>query len=446
MHMLVKQSLALAYVLTPVLALPSSSPSTCHAVCSANKTQLSTKVACRENSPFNTQLGECLECLQANPSEIGGTEARWYSSALRNAISTCLYSHPEPQSHGLSVSSCATDKACLSLNEVLVEQDLKLSLDYCAHSLTSCMSCLQESKSQSYLYESLLTLKTLCPNKSHPFINQHFIFSRSQGTSSEVSPGAIAGAIVALLLLFMAAVGLFLIYFQQQRRFRETHESQFAASQPKSRFSLSLSSHKPACHTHRCRSDSSESIDRCMPPVSSDMGRENVNHAFDPRSTNRGPDAALPTHQAYIPHPLFEGPQTDPVTERQDPSALSSGQDGAHDASVTYLPPLPAPLPAAYPAAARPKGRKMLALQIPPLPNLKLPKIHSPLRCLPGQSKKELQISRPILQTDLGPDIQSSSDVPEHPKGRGPTSGNPLKQPKTADELPIRSPKSILYG
>ncbi|PHH69848.1 hypothetical protein CDD82_7473 [Ophiocordyceps australis] len=416
MYILVKQSLALACVLTPVLALPCSSPSICHSVCSANKTQLSSRVACRENSPVDSQLDKCLECLQANPSETGGTESRWYSSALRNAITTCLYSHPEPQSNSLPVSSCATDKPCL----------------------------------------------------------QHVVFSRSQDTSSDFSPGAIAGAIVALLLLFMAAVGLFLIYFQQQRRFRKTYQSQFASPQPKS-LSVSLSPHEPVCHTQRSRSASSESIDCRTPAVSSDMAQENLTRAFDPRSTNRGPNASLPTHQAYVPHLIFQGKQTDPLAGRQKPSAPSSShpprtgspdsfiiqtyldasghstrmvpvQDGPHNASLAYSSPLSPPLPAAYHAATRPKERKKLALQIPPLPNLKIPKIHSPLRCRPGQSKREMQISRPIMQTHVGPDAQSLSDASEHPKVNSPSGGNTWNQPKAADELPIRSPKSILYG
>lgn len=306
----------------------------------------------------------------------------------------------------------------------------------------------------------------------HPSRSQHS--SSSSDDTSGLSPSAIAGIVIGVVILFIAALALFVVHFQKQRYFDKTEESRYLFH----RYGYTGFSFRPMAQRFgwrgREQSMVSEENDEHLKWA---YEPKKLNYSFDPRSSNRGADSVLPTHQAYIPQTVSRSPPEHPAVDIHKPSPPSSTRRpsrpstpdsfairayiaaAGHPANSSIQPPAPAaqpstataesPLPSSVPPPLLNK-RRLSSVFLPSIPKLRLPRKYAPPKLFgalrsPVGSKMEMQISRPIMHHDPrfedrplpgGPVYATEHEVMIQRQGR----------PMGYDEVSLRSGKSELYG
>ncbi|KAM4056156.1 putative exo-alpha-sialidase / neuraminidase [Hirsutella rhossiliensis] len=455
-------------------------------------------VSCRDANYVTTDSGikfrECVDCLQTSTKFAEGeSDVKWYIYNLRYAISACLFSSPAAPPNKTADSPCGVDKACRPLKGALTSDDLQpapqTSQDYCTadhgafkrSNLSPCTKCLRATEGEAYLSNFLVALEAGCAQ--NPADGQVLGLSSSLFTADAVSavnpptsnqddkkgqPGltgsAIAGIVIGVVLLFVFAAALFIVYWRRQEALDSEDSDDEAKGLPGPNYP-----HLPGSNTGTTRvfrrgdagqafggkashfTSSGEYYDHMR--AQGQSGR--TVYASDFTINAPGSHSAIPTHYAYIPGTSSRAASraspgrvpSPPAsinrpekTNRPDTFAIQAYLTAAEDSSrlaASSAPPAPRPkAPAAHgfriPLASLPK------LGIPKKPMLRHRAAETPT---PGGLHRgvELQISEPVM----GDDSRFSEPA---------TVNTAAKQQKAGHcedgyvEVPLRSGKSTLYG
>ncbi|KFA49448.1 hypothetical protein S40293_05753 [Stachybotrys chartarum IBT 40293] len=476
---------------------------------SASSSTNTSDVTCRDVDFASGEVGikfqSCLECLQKS-DKVNGTESdlHWFLYNLRYTLSSCLFSFPN-ELPNIVDSPCVTEYACGPMREPLTTGDLEAGDDdtygYCAtddgvfeRRQQWCVNCLRASADQAYLANFVVALRAGCEQTPEPgqilgltgtpFTTGEFnvteppedILERPEGAGSgTMTMGTIVGISVGVGLLLLGAVALFVVYWRRQKRLRNTPDAIYYDHRttpdpflpPEGGMTASLRSHSGQSNYKK---DTIMTSGDYYDQVEKDLRSGKLNYNFDPRSKSRGPDSALPAHQAYIPQAM----------SRSTMSSLDAGSKPAPSSYVlqTYLssaesPPLgtlqppPAshsressmagsnavpPPPSHPPSQSRVQKPSVPSLILPSFGKLRLPKKYSPPSVVPPEGRasnesqgRNMSVSHPVLRDE--PRFQ------DRPLGSGPVyavdasriEANKDISPDRAN-VPLRSGQSALYG
>lgn len=320
--------------------------------------------------------------------------------------------------------------------------------------------------------------------------------------SSTLTTGAIVGIAVGVGLFLFGGIALFFIYRRRQKHLNPTEKSDYNddnafAGTPDpilppggGYMSSSLRSHSQQSHHGKGPSmTSGEYYDSLEEEAAAARGGSNrINYNFDPRSRSRGPNSAIPAHQAYIPRAVSRLKSDDSIgssTRTASPPAAGRGHSRSHTigslASHPYQPsqdnvkqapgiqirpPPPASrraasvdtkeigtaLPGPPPGPPPPKKHgRTPSLGLPSLRKMRRPKQYAPPQVEPDASSSAaagsgdlMNISQPVMSLEArfqdrplqgGPVYETGPRVPEREKLH-----------TGYEEVPMRSGKSTLYG
>jgi hypothetical protein len=517
-----------------------------------------TDIVCHDQD-FSTKargikFKNCQECL-AKSEHVNGTESDtfWFLYNLRYSISTCLFGNPAQVEKPVN-SPCIIDYACLPLEEAITidfnSTEEKGTWDYCDKKkdqftqwkLNSCVSCLKASTDQSYLANFVVALGAGCDQRPENgsivgLTDTVFTTSDINGTepaedirsrpagasSSTLTTGAIVGIAVGAGLLLFGGLGLFCIYWRKQKKYEATEKRGgdfFGApgngdgkdggggtytpdpflppegmqmTSSLRHLSGDGSGYYAPGHAKGVSVSSAEYYDK------TDGDGQHTNYNFDPRSTNRGPNGALPSHPAYIPRaasrhtPESSRNTPTPPVDTQLPStfntnnippppatqpsslnpsrgaesyamhrytASTSSQRGS---SSTRSTPKSSPHP---PPPPPPPGKKTLvpSLILPSISRVRSPKKYSPpmvnRSATPASMDPDRIVDDPIDRPGTSHGVHISQPVMAN-EGRfhdrplqggqilsknGPSAAEMHPRNKEWNEVPMKSGKSALYG
>lgn len=312
-------------------------------------------------------------------------------------------------------------------------------------------------------------------------------------SSSTLTTGAIVGIAVGAGLLLFGGLALFCVYWRRQKKYEAT-EKKGGDFFPGDHGTYTPDPFLPPQAnqmTSSLRHMSSESGAGAAgghskgPSVMSaeyydkgDMEMQHANYNFDPRSTNRGPNGALPSHPAYIPRAVSRHPESKAVgadriavqaVPAPPPAATHHHQSKSLDAqsyslhkytpstsSLRSTPNQPSPNPPIPPPPPPSRKPKVPSLVLPSVRRVRGPKKYSPplvarsetpasLEQDPERAPAGINISQPVMGNDIrfqdmplqGGQVLAREGVPvaKRPAGR-----------EQWDGVPMKSGKSALYG
>lgn len=296
------------------------------------------------------------------------------------------------------------------------------------------------------------------------------------GTNT-LTTGAIVGIAVGVGLLLVGAVVLFIIYRRKQRFMEKDEKADYHGSHSNTpdpilppdggHMTASLRSYSQQSHHGPGAGGRGMSSGDYYDKLEEEMGGA-LNYNYDPRSTSRGPNSAIPAHQAYIPRTVsrlrgeVDGhSQSPPAASHRYSKSIPAGSfplqtydttstpnrppQAAHASSsnrrsqsvgggIAIPPPPPMPPP--------PKGAPTPAISLPSLSKLRLPKKYAP-PAVTSPDLPEITISQPVIGGD-------SDRFADKPLKGGPVVNTEFKGFSTSHddvgEVPLRSGKSTLYG
>ncbi|KAF5659175.1 exo-alpha-sialidase neuraminidase [Fusarium heterosporum] len=538
----------LALVLPSVLALQVTPDSECAALCSdgsnstlndANTiTTNSSDIVCGDEEYSETGNGirfkNCLNCLQKSDSTWKEqSDVFWFLYNVRYAFDVCLYSYPDPVSSGTTNSPCNIETSCGSLEDALTTSLLKTNadnqFDYCkaddsiikSSSYKECISCLKSTSDQKYLANFLVALRAGCmqePGQGDIIGLSGTIFTASlvnitDPNTNETLPGdggapvgsMTTGTIVGIAVgcgLGLAGLGWLLFMYCRRSRQRRGAGIKIESPPPdtpmnhRSMYGIQKSSyfqdlphgrrppliHDPARGHMRTMSNAQhyDSIERDMM-----NSHPHVSYHYAPHSKSNGPNAALPTHPAYIPRVVSKLPEPRTAfnprkTHAPDSYALQTylnatddfgkGLGLANDASssgtVSSRNPSPARQEDSTPFVAAPAPMPNSKAARPRLPSLSFPSLHkliipkdqahpppevtlvspTPTSAVDANPYRELRISKPLAVLE--------TRFQDKPLGGGPVMADSapsgfneeyLKR-REANKSPMLSGNSRVYG
>lgn len=475
----------------------------------------SSEIVCRdlEFSTHDTgiRFKSCVECLEKS-TKVNETESdlHWYLYNLRYAVSTCLWGVPDEPADDFANSPCVTEYACEPLKESLIADKLSptnnQTYGYCSANggvfngpnIKSCTSCLQASSDQAYLSNFMTALEAGCEQKPEPGVLLSLsgtvfakeavditeptedIRSKPKGAgSATLTTGAIVGIAVGAGLLLLGGIALFIVYWRRQKKFDKEEEMNafrsYGASPdpflpPTGKMSASLRSYSGQGHYK----DGGQplSTGEYYDKMEEDIRAGRLQYNYDPRAASRGPNSALPAHQAYIPQAMFRGPlnahAVNTTTHNPAPPAASHGHMSTSTADSYAMGSIQPPAPAVHPDHSRytvssnsvpppppgPPSRRsnVPSLVLPAASKLRMPKKYSPPMVVvrdtasagAGEQHRELHISQPVI-----PNTSRFQDMPLAGGVVYATDARAVEQPHHVDEyaeVPMKSGKSLLYG
>jgi hypothetical protein len=363
--------------------------------------------------------------------------------------------------------------------------------------------CQQKPANGSLLGLSGTIFTTMAVNITAPARN---ITAEPSGAgSSSMTPGTIVGIAAGIGLLLFSGIALFFIYWRRQKKQRYQDNGYKLDSH-----STTPDPHFPPENTGMSQSLRSfaeggsvgggvpGTMSETAPPYMSSgeyydkMEKEartrTVNYAFDPRNARRGPNSALPTHQAYRPMVARSESPANAGQRKPSPPVLQHRYTRSHTpdsyALRTYLtssedasePRIRAPPPARQ-ASSRvdhrrassvplppppPRAAKIPAISLPSVPRIRVPKKYTPPTLQPRESTPQtateaaagpsasvatgpMHISGPVM-------VSSGSRFQDKPlqgevvyATRRPESQLDIRK-GDYKEVAIHSGKSMLYG
>ncbi|KAJ6438542.1 LPXTG-domain-containing protein [Purpureocillium lavendulum] len=465
-------------------------------------------ISCKDIDYSTTDTGikfrKCLECLGGSTkADKGESDLKWYIYNLRYTLTTCLYSEPEAPPNGTVGSSCNIDRACKPLKDPLTDGGVKPVpqeyLGFCtAHdgsfmgsNLAPCISCLQATSGEAYLSNFMTALEAGC--KQDPAEGSLLGISGSVFSTTAInitdptakskddggnglSPSAIAGIVVGVVLVFLAAAALFTVHWRRERTL-DDWDRRYYGSGPaspatyRSRGGVALSNAHRRYYTGNAFGDktaaSYASSGDYYDQVEAEMQASRLANAPDPRFYKQASSSALPTHHAY------RGPLTSRVgtqaSQAQPPSppaaihkpertstpdsfAVQQYLNAAEDSArlATRSPP-----PAPQQETRVNRSSKVPSIHLPSLSKLRIPKIRRSTMRMPETSTPgglhrghEMQISQPVRQGEqrfhdrpIGGPVVTATD--RHPVT---VQQDIIYFDDDYREIPLRSGKSTLYG
>lgn len=288
---------------------------------------------------------------------------------------------------------------------------------------------------------------------------------------------AIIGIVVGVVLLFVLAIGLFLVHCSRERAYSHYDNAYYYGDEPETPktlvdpwgYVITKPRRIPGFHDRR-RHEKDQSDDKNNEyhdrlEEASRTGRLQYTH--DPRCANQGPDNMMPAHQAYKPHvvPKRDSKQTASPVSKHRPSTPDSFVAGAYISAVqdasqhSKLQPSSTQPPAELQPVAITSptqsswGSKIPSMILPSLPKIRIPKRYTPPKLAlqpatpaddPGE--RQLRISPPLLNPDPRFDDRPlGAGIVVLDRNRPPTPKNSNKY-EAYTEVPLRSGKSALYG
>jgi hypothetical protein len=470
-----------------------------------------TEIVCRDPEFSTADTGlkfrNCVECLEKS-AKVNETESdlHWYLYNLRYAISTCLFAVPgEPAEDFANLNSpCVTEYACDAIKAPLTADKLSADSDtfgYCSASgglfnnqnIKSCTSCLQVSGDQAYLSNFVTALEAGCQQTPDPgtliglsgtvFAKKAVdiaapaedIRSKPKGAgATTLTTGAIVGIAVGAGLLLLGGVVLFIIYWRRQKKFDKEDEMSAYRSHgaspdpflpPAAKMSASLRSYSgQGSYKDMGGGAQPMSTGEYYDKMEEEIRAGRLQYNYDPRAHSRGPNSALPAHQAYIPQAMFHG-HSNPAP----PAAYSQGAGaGASYAMGSIQPPAPVAQPdhARYavssavplPPPPPPTRPKVPSLVLPAVSKLRMPKKYSPPMVVEHndeayatekprqqqQQQHQLHISQPV--------VPATARFQDAPLAGGVVYAKDARvveqtlQVHSYNEAPMKSGRSLLYG
>lgn len=292
--------------------------------------------------------------------------------------------------------------------------------------------------------------------------------SQSQaGEGSSLSPSAIAGIVVGLLVVFLTAAALFTVYWRRERALDGWRDAQYYGSRsisPDPRMHYYNAGMPQACRRYYTGNAFSE---KAAPPfttsgdyydhVEAQLGHGQMHYNPEPHIHGAHAGSFLPTHEAYRPETKSRTESRLRTDARISALATAHRVDRANApdsfAVQAYLDTAersahPPPPQAWTRASLRPKMRSVV---FPSLTRLRIPKKREPLGAAPATAAPAggLQASCPAAQ--------GQATLGDGCMGRAPVSAaqQQLPSPRRQGtaclvgdvvEIPLRSGKSTLYG
>ncbi|KAK5993337.1 hypothetical protein PT974_06766 [Cladobotryum mycophilum] len=226
-------------------------------------------ITCHDDGYYSTSKGQkfrkCLDCLQTSSrGHEGETDLEWFIYNLRYTVSTCVFSKPKPAIEGNHDAPCNTDATCGPFNDPLTSDgpspNVTATWDYCAANdgeflgsqLQPCISCLRDSKNQTYLANFMTALEAGCmqsPDNVTTLGLSGSLFTTTpiNITDPNASPdsshghphhhlslAAIIGIVVAIVLIFALAICLFVIHCTRQNAASNPENAYYYGEDPDS--------------------------------------------------------------------------------------------------------------------------------------------------------------------------------------------------------------------
>ncbi|KAG9506011.1 hypothetical protein J7337_002985 [Fusarium musae] len=476
----------------------------------------------------------CLNCLQKSEA-IWKEESDvfWFLYNVRYAFDVCLYSYPNAVDSGTVNSPCNIESSCGSLENALTTSLPQKSIDekfaYCeaddsiikSASYKECISCLQSTSDQKYLANFLVALNAGCiqkPEKGKIIGLSGTIFTSSlinitDPNTNETLPGdggapvgsMTTGTIVGIAVgCGLGVAGLAWLLFMYCRRSRQRYGAGIKIESPppdapmnvRSTYGIQKSSyfqddthgrrpppiHDPSRSHMRTMSNAQyhDSVERDT--MDSHL---HLSYHYAPHSKSNGPNAALPTHPAYIPRVVSKLPEPHIITHNRKTHApdsyalqtyLNARDDfGIHHGSATNASssntissrnpspsrqeklqePVVSIAPQQNPQTARPR---LPSLSFPSLHRLIIPKKQvvpppevnllsaTPISALSADPHRELRISKPLAVLDPRFQDKPLGGGPVMAEGAPATFSDEYLKRREANKSPMLSGNSRVYG
>ncbi|KAH7266869.1 uncharacterized protein BKA55DRAFT_499131 [Fusarium redolens] len=476
----------------------------------------------------------CLSCLQKSEAIWKDqSDVFWFLYNVRYAFDVCLYSYPNAIDSGTINSPCNIESSCGSLEDALTTSLLQKSSDdqfaYCeaddsiikSASYKECISCLQSTSDQKYLANFLVALKAGCiqkPEKGNIIGLSGTIFTSSlinitDPNTNETLPGdggapvgsMTTGTIVGIAVgCGLGVAGLAWLLFMYCRRSRQRYGAGIKIESPppdapmnvRSTYGIQKSSyfqgdthgrrpppiHDPARGHIRTMSNAQyhDSVERDM--MDSHL---HVSYHYAPHSKTNGPNAALPTHPAYIPRVVSKLPEPHIITHNRkthapDSYALQtylnarddfgihhgSVNDASSSGTVSSRNPSPSRQEKLHEQAASVAPQQNSQIARPRLPSLSFPSLHrliipkkqvvpppevnllsaTPISALSADPHRELRISKPLAVLDPRFQDKPLGGGPVMAEGAPATFSDEYLKRREANKSPMLSGNSRVYG
>ncbi|UNI18958.1 hypothetical protein JDV02_005187 [Purpureocillium takamizusanense] len=470
-------------------------------------------VSCKDIDYSTTDAGikfrKCLECLGTSTKvDKGESDLKWYIYNLRYTLTTCLFSEPEAPPNGTAGSACNIERACKPLKAPLTEGGVKPVpqdyLGFCtAHdgafmgsNLAPCISCLQATSGEAYLSNFMTALEAGCKQDpaegsilgisgsvfSTTAINITDPAAKSKGDDGNgLAPSAIAGIVIGVLLVFLAAIALFTVHWRREKTLDDWDRRYYGSSSCSPETYRSRSGGLIMSNAQRRYYTGNAFGDKVAPPytdsgdyydhLEAEMQASRLANGSDTRLCKQASSSALPAHHAYR-GPLFsrvtgqtsQGSQVRPPsppapihkperTSTPDSFAVQQYINAAETSAQL------ATTSASQPPKQEPRVSRsalMPSIHLPSLPKLRIPKLRktsgvkAPETFTPGGLHRghEMHISQPVRQ-----DEQRFHDRPLGGPAVTATQRPDIVQQDIIyyeggdyREVPLRSGKSTLYG
>ncbi|KAJ4249480.1 hypothetical protein NW762_012337 [Fusarium torreyae] len=542
-----------ALLLPATLALRVTPNSECEALCSDGSnstlsdasapTTNSSDIVCQDSeyttSGDGIRFKNCLNCLQKSEATYEGeSDVHSFLYNIRYAFDVCLYSYPDAVDSGTINSPCNIESSCGSLEDALETSLIKSNednrFDYCtakdsvikSSRYKECIGCLQSTSNQKYLANFLVALKAGCiqePKEGDIIGLSGTIFTASSVNITDPSTnktlpgdgGAPVGSMTTGTIVGIAVgcglglAGLVWLLFMYCRRSRQRRGAAIKIESPppdapmndRSMYGIQKSSYfhdglgqnpplpgPPRVGGHIRTMSNAQYYDGLERDA--EDGHPNVSYHYAPHSKSNGPNAALPTHPAYIPRVVSRLPEPhittdtrkanapdsyalqtylkandDFLMQRDSISDIASSGVGSQGVSRNPSParqkdilePLivQAP-PPAHPPAPQATRPRLPSLTFPSLHKLVIPKKQNPpevnlvsatpISALGPDPQRELRISKPLAILDprfqdrpLGGGSVIANEAPA-------TFNDEYLRRREANKSPMLSGNSRVYG
>ncbi|KAG7419620.1 hypothetical protein DER46DRAFT_202820 [Fusarium sp. MPI-SDFR-AT-0072] len=476
----------------------------------------------------------CLNCLQKSEATWKEeSDVFWFLYNVRYAFDVCLYSYPNAVDSGTVNSPCNIESSCGSLEDALTTSLPRKSSDeqftYCeaddsiikSASYKECISCLQSTSDQKYLANFLVALKAGCiqkPEKGNIIGLSGTIFTSSlinitDPNTNETLPGdggapvgsMTTGTIVGIAVgCGLGVAGLAWLLFMYCRRSRQRYGAGIKIESPppdapmnvRSTYGIQKSSyfqddthgrrpppiHDPSRSHMRTMSNAQyhDSVERDM--MDSHL---HVSYHYAPHSKTNGPNAALPTHPAYIPRVVSKLPEPHIITHNRkthapDSYALQTYLNATDDFGIHHGPansasssdtissrnPSPSRQEKLHEPAASVAPQQNPETARPRLPSLSFPSLHrliipkkqvvpppevnllsaTPISALSADPHRELRISKPLAVLDPRFQDKPLGGGPVMAEGAPATFSDEYLKRREANKSPMLSGNSRVYG
>lgn len=410
-----------------------------------------------ENTPVGRKFESCVNCLRnSTATGAGENDQSWFLYNIRYGLASCVFGFTNVSD--AQSTPCSTDTSCGPLQQALENGNLvpnnESTYSYCSadnnallgSSLGSCISCLQDDSTETYLANFVMVLQAGCVEQptvgtnigirgnifSSTLINITFPGDNPSSSANNTSKknglteGAIIGIVVGLVVLAIFAIALLFICYRK-RRYNKSIKRLTSPLDP--RFgSKNISSPNSGAYGNPYASPPTEASQKFDPSAlsakelqalelqipnfskqypnarvsSEEDGSWQDAHAHLEATQGALPSyAIIPIHQAYI--PATHAPVSPATSTNTSNTYQMSSYPSSRSSPNMIPPPAAAPTPAPAPAPVLPRaGIKAIPppIRVPQPRTQTTPQQVQPAHFPPQQQQEETsQVARPTLHS-----------------------------------------------